>query len=389
MSTTAKVHGMDGTLVEADWPPLTIAEVRALLVDLPNCSEPIEIFSVSPRPFSAASLVATRTGRVFIKRHHRTVRDREGLLEEHRFMKHLREHGAPVPRVFAASSDETAIECGEWTYEVHEAPTGVDIYEDALSWTPFRSTAHVCSAGEALARLHLAALGFDAPRRKTQPLVAGFTIFAADDPGVAMETYLEARPALAHATVTRASCDRALELLAPFHGKLQPLLPALKPLWTHNDLHASNLLWSDASDNAQAVAIIDFGLADRTNAVHDLAQAIERNIVEWLELMQDSAHGEDVPVHIDHLHALLDGYEQVRPLTDGEAAALAPMTALCHAEFALTEADYFLSVLHSEEKTRVALNNYLVGHARWFRGAGGHKLLDAICRWAETRKRVG
>ena len=387
MSTTAKAHGMDGTLVEADWPSLTLAEVRALLADFSNCGEAMEILSVSPRPFSAASLVATRTGRVFIKRHHRTVRDREGLLEEHRFMKHLREHGAPVPRVFAASSGDTAIERGEWTYEVHEAPAGVDIYEDALSWTPFRSTGHAHSAGEALARLHLAAHGFDAPRRKIQPLVAGFTIFAAEDPKAAMEGYLAARPALAHAAITRASCDEALKLLAPFHAELLPFLPALKQLWTHNDLHASNLLWSDASDDAQAVAIIDFGLADRTNAMHDLAQAIERNIVEWLELMRDSAHGEDVPVHIDHLHALLDGYEQVRPLTDEEAAALAPMTALCHAEFALTEADYFLGVLHSEEKAQVAVIDYLTGHARWFRGAGGHKLLDAIRRWAGTRKR--
>jgi nicotinamide mononucleotide transporter len=50
--------------------------------------------------------------------------------------------------------------------------------------------------------------------------------------------------------------------------------------------------------------------------------------------------------------ALLDGYESVRPLSDEEAAALAPMTALCHAEFALSEADYFLGVLHSEEKAR-------------------------------------
>ena len=31
MSTTAKAHGMDGTLVEPDWPPLTLAEVRSLL----------------------------------------------------------------------------------------------------------------------------------------------------------------------------------------------------------------------------------------------------------------------------------------------------------------------------------------------------------------------
>ncbi len=61
------------------------------------------------------------------------------------------------------------------------------------------------------------------------------------------------------------------------------------------------------------------------------------------------------------------------------------MTALCHAEFALTEADYFLGVLHSKEKARLASMDYLVGHARWFRGAGGQKLLDAIRRWASKR----
>ena len=55
-----------------------------------------------------------------------------------------------------------------------------------------------------------------------------------------------------------------------------------RPLWTHNDRHASNLFWSDAGANARPVAVIDFGLADRTNAVHDLAHAIERNIVDGL-----------------------------------------------------------------------------------------------------------
>jgi Ser/Thr protein kinase RdoA (MazF antagonist) len=389
MSTTAKAHGLDGTLVEPDWPPLTLAEVRALLAEFPDCEKPSRILSVSPRPFSAASVVKAGSRDVFIKRHHRTVRDREGLLEEHRFLNYLHARGAPVPRVFAAASGETAIERGEWTYEVHEAPKGVDIYEDALSWTPFRSSAHARSAGETLARLHLASHGFDAPRRKPQPLVASFTIFGAQDPVVAMERYMAARPALDEDAAARAACDEALDLLAPFHAELLPLLPALKPLWTHNDLHASNLLWSDASDEAHAVAVIDFGLADRTNAVHDLAQAIERNIVEWLALREGTEAFDDVPVHLDHLHALLDGYESVRPLRDEEATALKPMTALCHAEFALTEADYLLGVLHSEEKARVASIDYLLGHARWFRGAGGKKLLEAIDRWAETRKPRG
>jgi Ser/Thr protein kinase RdoA (MazF antagonist) len=165
-----------------------------------------------------------------------------------------------------------------------------------------------------------------------------------------------------------------------------PLLPALPALWTHNDLHASNIYWSDCSDDAQATAIIDFGLADRTNAVHDIANAIERNIVEWLQLVSDPAHPDEITVHLDHLHALLDGYDSVRVLSADEAAALAAMTALCHAEFALSEADYFLGVLHAQDRAPMAYDGWLVGHARWFRCAAGRKLLDAIERWAGNRK---
>src|ERR1019366_6454643 len=136
MSATVKAHGMDGTLVEPDWPPFTLAEVRGLLAQFDGLGEPLEILSISPRPLSAAGVLNTSSGRVFIKRHHRSVRDVEGLLEEHRFLAYLHGAGAQVPRVFTAVSGQTAIEIGEWTYEVHETPDGIDLYQDAISWTP-------------------------------------------------------------------------------------------------------------------------------------------------------------------------------------------------------------------------------------------------------------
>lgn len=382
-TTTVKAHGMDGTLVEPDWPALRREEVCALLLHFPAFDGPVEILSCSPRPFSAAGVVATRAGNVFIKRHHSAVRNREGLLEEHRFLAHLADAGALVPRVLASATGETAIETGEWVYEVHEIPAGIDLYEDAISWTPFRCAAHARAAGEALAHLHLAAEGFDAPRRKPRPLVASFTIFATENPNAGLSGYLAARPALKNHDRVRECAREALDLLAPFHRELTPLLPLLKPLWTHNDLHCSNLFWSDAGDAARATAVIDFGLADRTNAVHDIAHAIERNIVEWLVLVQEPLHPERVPIHFDHLEALLAGYESARPLSAAEAAALAPMTALCHAEFALSEADYFLGVLHAEEKACMAYDGWLVGHAQWFRGAGA-RLIEGLRRWAEA-----
>ncbi len=384
MSTTAKAHGLDGTLVEPDWPPLTCAEVEEVLGCVPDLAAPFAVLSASPRPLSAGSVVATRDQRVFVKRQARTVRDAEGLREEHRFMEHLLSRGAAVPRVFANARGETAIEMGDWTYEVHAVPAGRDAYEDAISWTPFRCAEHARAAGREMARLHDAAIGYDAPARRGRALVAGFTIFAAADAGAEFDRYVEARPALG-AYLAKSRChEEALELLAPFHAELLPLLPALEPLWTHNDLHPSNLFWSDGGRGADVTSVIDFGLCDRTNKVHDVAHAIERSTVEWLALVNDPAHPENVPMHFDHLWPLLDGYESVRPMSDVEARALAPMLALCHAEFALSETDYFLSVLHSNEKAWFACEGYLVLHAGWWRDEGA-KLLDALRVWAASR----
>ncbi len=253
----------------------------------------------------------TARTQVFLKRHHRSVRDVEGLLEEHRFLQHLRAHGISVPQVLIDGSGQTALESGTWTYEAHSVPLGLDLYGDALSWTPFRSPAHARSAGAALASLHLASSAFDASLRPPRPLVASFTIFASDDPSREMARYLSLRPALDHDAQTQADAREAIKLLAPFHAELAPLLAQLPSLWTHNDLHASNLFWSDSSDEAICTAIIDFGLSDRTNAVHDLAHAIERNIVGWLELVANP-HAEDISIQFDHLDALLTGYESVR-----------------------------------------------------------------------------
>jgi Ser/Thr protein kinase RdoA (MazF antagonist) len=379
-------HGLDGSLVAPDWPPLMLPELREILQHFPEAGEPRSILTTSPRPFSAAGIIQTTQGRIFVKRHARAVRDAEGLAEEHRFMQHLRASGINVPRVFTTTSGTTAWESRDWTYEVHDLPTGIDLYKDAISWTPFQSAEHARSAGKFLAHMHLAAASYVAPPRKIQPLVAGFTIFASSSPAVALDQYLAARPALTHDHQTHRDSEQALNLLAPFQAELKPLLPLLPPLWTHNDLHASNLFWSDPAANARATSAIDFGLADRTNVVHDLAHAIERNIIEWLFLMKDPTSGDQVPVHLDHLWSLLNGYEQIRPLSPAESSALAPMLALCHAEFALAEADYFLSVLHSPDKARVATHDYLVGHAQWFTGPGRSKLLDPIHRWAESRQ---
>ena len=73
---------------------------------------------------------------------------------------------------------------------------GLDLYRDAVSWSPFRSLGHARAAGAALARLHLAAAGFPAPARPQAVLVSTCEVVAADDPVAAIGAMLARRPGL-------------------------------------------------------------------------------------------------------------------------------------------------------------------------------------------------
>jgi Ser/Thr protein kinase RdoA (MazF antagonist) len=393
---TSKAHGLLGQSEAPDWPHLTLAEADRILRQYPLADGAVELLSFSPRPFSAASVVATPQGKVFVKRHHRTVRGSEGLLEEHRFLNYLAESMASRTQLVQSpllNSDQESVTLdGDWTYEVHPIARGLDLYQDALSWTPFRTPGHAHSAGRAMGWLHRAAQDYDAPPRRAHQLVSSFTIFAADGtkstPAKQMEAYLEDRPLLREYAEQRNWRQPFNELFLPLHEKLKPYLGSLKPMWTHNDFHASNLAWSNDSFSPEVTGIIDFGLADRTNAVHDLATAIERNIIEWLRLKElGNTQSDSEILHLNHLDTMLSGYEAVSPLSDEEAHALPAMLPLAHCEFALSETDYFLSILHSSEKAYLAYEGYFLSHAKWFESAQGRVLLDHLERWADSRSR--
>lgn len=112
-------------------------------------------------------------------------------------------------------------------------------------------------------------------------------------------------------------------------------------------------------------------MSDRTTSVHDLATAIERNTVQWLQ--------PGFPVREADALALLDGYQSVRPLSPAESKALPALLPLVHTEFALSELGYFHGVTRSAENTRLAYE-YYVGHAEWFAGESGRRLLDLLQR---------
>jgi Ser/Thr protein kinase RdoA (MazF antagonist) len=383
------VHGMGQDLVAPDWRPLTDAEVRAVLAAYPACGagRPGAAAAVtwrSPRPMSAAGLVRCDPAdgaagvSVFVKRHHAAVRSAEQLTTEHALATYLRLRGIPVPAVLRDADGATVACHGDWRYEVHEVADGADLYRDAVSWSPFTSPGHAWAAGAALARLHDAAAGFPLPERPPVPLLSSCAVVTAPDPAAGVAWFAAELPALA-AYLSRRDWPADVDawLRAPIEAAA-PLLAALPRQWGHGDWHPSNLTWAGDGPDAAVAGILDLSLANRTLAVHDLAMALERATVAWLDL-DATGHA---TADLDAADALLDGYESVRPLSGLETAALAAVLPVVHVEYALSEVEYFAGIVASPANADLAYDAYLLGHARWFAGPEGTVLLDRIRRRA-------
>jgi Ser/Thr protein kinase RdoA (MazF antagonist) len=344
---------MGKTLVSPDWPPLTDGEVRAVLGDATAA-----VRWHSPRPMSAAGLVAAAGREVFVKRHHARVRSTASLDDEHAFASWLVAAGEPVPRIVPLADGAGVLAFGDWRYEAYEEAPGADLYRDVLSWSPYRSAAHASAAGAALARLHLAAAGYGAPARQFGPLMNSCAIVAAPSPGAALDRLVAARPGLAAGLARRAWRQDLARWVLPLAARASHVLRALPSQWGHGDWHPSNLTWTTAG---QVAGVFDFGLANRTFAVHDLALALERSVFSWL-------NWPDVTLDQASAVALVRGYVSVRPLSETERAALPLVLPVAHVEYALSELEYFASVLGSAANADLAYD-YLVGHARWFASA--------------------
>jgi Ser/Thr protein kinase RdoA (MazF antagonist) len=128
-----------------------------------------------------------------------------------------------------------------------------------------------------------------------------------------------------------------------------------------------------AAPDARVAGIFDFGLANRTYPVHDLALALERAVVSWPDLPETGTATADLAVAA----VILDGYQTVRPLSAAEAAALPRLLPVVRLEYALSEADYFTSVVVSSAHADLAYE-YLMGHARWFGQPPGAALLGFL-----------
>lgn len=369
-SSSHRVQGLNNDEVAADWPAISADEVAWLRTRYPALSADSSLHWHSPRPLSAAAIVQGAAGPVFIKRHHHSVRSAAGLEEEHRFIAHLAAHGVPVVQVLAAYDGATAVAHGPWTYELHAVGAGADLYRDAVSWSLLTDPAQARQAGRMLAQLHRAAAGYMAPQRSTHILVARDDLIRAADPIAALQADLPNRPGLARYLARIPWQAQLRAQVLPWHAGLAARLRDEPRLWAHNDWHVSNLLWH--ADGTVAT-VLDFGLASPTSALFDLATAIERNAVAWLELERGAG-----AVRIDIALALLQGYREVLPLSAARVQLLADLLPMVHFDFALSEVEYFEGITGSTANADVAWQPFMLGHPAWFHSEAGQGLLQAL-----------
>lgn len=380
----ALVHGMADDLVLPRWPPITDDEVRSVLrnyVPESGKGSTRHVTWRSPRPMSASVLVLLGDTSVFVKRHHVSVRSPERLRIEHDFSNHLLRRECPLPPVLCALDGDTVFQQGEFLYEVHLQAVGEDLYRDAPSWYPYATRAHARAAGSALARFHSSSHDYAAPMTPPGILTNTTSLIASLDSVVALDELLSARPGLRRALRTYKVQEDVDNFLRPALERAAAQLANCTSQWGHGDWHASNLMWSSKSPNARVASVIDLGLSNRTFAVHDLAIALERSCIDWLDI----AGAGHISAHLDAVDDFLGGYEEQHPLAEHEWDALIAVLPVVHTEFALSEVEYFDQVAGQESNVHLAYDGYLIGHARWFETPFGLRLQDHLRRRASSQ----
>lgn len=370
--STLSVHSMGNELTQPDWPDFTPQEFDHIVQCYPALEHIQRVLWHSPRPFSTTCIAETATGPVVIKRHDARLRTVADIQTEHQFIAHLHQHHVSVSLPIRTATHQTVIGNKHWTYELFHQASGEDIYRDTMSWQPFLAQEHAYAAGIMLAQLHKASAHFSAPARQTHYLMASDQIARSTSPMTDITTWIAQHPLVAQFLNEYPWQASVTQHLLPLYDELRPYQSLMTPLWGHNDWHASNLLWS--TDKPRHVAtVIDFGLSNKTSALYDIATAIERNMVDWLNINHKKSL-----VDCPSLQAFLDGYQHISPLNTVMLAAIAALLPVVHVEYALSEMDYFLSITYSAKNADIAYQLYLLDHARWFVSDEGQQLLTAI-----------
>jgi Ser/Thr protein kinase RdoA (MazF antagonist) len=344
------------------WGPIEPGEAAAVL------GRPVEIVSQHLRWLFAVARCRFNGQELMLKRQPPMGRAIEQLRWQHRLTNHLADHGVPAARARGLQERDRL-----W-YETLEVAVGDDTYAGVDTWEPFRSPAHVASAGRMLARLHRAGAGFEP--RQPQPQ-AGFVVqldLCRLAPVAAVELLCEARPAVAEYLAGRPWYDRVDAAYGKLFARLRPLLDGLERAPLHGDWQTNNLFFS----GDEVSGIIDFHQADYAPRLLDLAVAVERNCFFWNRISE----GDDRALNLDHAHILVESYHRETPLSAVERGALPDVLEACQFEYGISFLDYYWGIERDREKADWAWDTFVLGHAEWWQtaaGRGARRQIESIC----------
>ena len=265
---------------------------------------------------------------------------------------------------------------GDWTYEVYEKAAGFDLYVDQQSWTPFFYTEHAAKVGSLLAKLHVAMQDFpELHGRSARYLVSNQQLLESENIVTAIQQRIQNSPELSRYFADKKLDTVFLERVSQTHHKIKHVLQQATKIWTHNDLHASNLFWSTQSADANITVVIDFGLSDRNSALYDLAVTIERNFIDWLVL----EHTSQINIDEAGLSAFLQAYfAETHPQQD--FSILPELLKIVHLDFAFSELEYFVGITQNLKHADAAYYDWIVGHVNWFFAEQGQQFTQTFTR---------
>lgn len=351
---------MAGKLEVKDWSNITQEDIDALKIYYIELQGNIEILWNSPRPFSSAALIRVNKQHIFfIKRSDRRFRSIQDIKEEHEFIAHLASKEIPVPRIILTSLGTTALQQASWTYELHHKAQGQDLYKNHHSWQPFLCREHASEAGKIQAKMHLAAQSFLIKKeRNAQYLVSNQRLLQAEDITLAIKNKISASSALSQYFKDRDLSPEFLEQTKILHQSIYGHFKDIPKIWTHNDLHASNLFWNE---NNEITTVIDFGLSDFNSAVYDFVVALERNFFDWLALSSGDIH-----IDLAGLQSFCLSYIETLGYLPSWFNIVPKLLGIIHLDFAFSELEYFVAITQNMKHADAAYFDWIVAHTAWF-----------------------
>ena len=214
-------------------------------------------------------------------------------------MKHLAQHGVPVPepqakaagvRVRAGEDDILHTVCGKPAAVVNRLRG-----KSELAPGP----AHCAAVGDMLARAHLAARDYEL----RQPNLRGLAWWNETVPVI-----------LPHLDESQAALIRA-ELAYQNHTAASSAYAALPRGAVHADLFRDNVMFEGTAEQPVLTGFFDFYFAGVDSWLFDLAVTLNDWAIDLASGATDAAR----------TAALLDAYQAVRPLTDAERRLLPAM----------------------------------------------------------------